>query len=118
MTEDEDEYMNRLNKTIIVLFSTGSYGMSSVHFTASHWFVRDDGRLVVSTTLQEAGEFAAGQWIAVVDDDYRQPDLAASSLTAAQHALERIADGCARGSLTMSQIARIASDGLMEVRTA
>lgn len=117
MTDTSD---GETGTVIVLITSGGSYAsMSSVHFSASRWEVsRGTGRLTVWDGEILAGEFPEGRWIAVVDDKCRQPDMNASALTAAQNALERIADGVARGSLTMGQIARLAADGLMEVRAA
>jgi len=104
--------------TTVIVLVKGNYGNNAVHFTADDWRVSAAGRLTVyAAGGVHAADFDAGQWLCVIDDRHRQPDLSTGALKAAQRALALIHEGCATGNMTFGQIARIAADGLMEVNT-
>lgn len=108
-----------LTDSLVVLVPGGQYGgMLTLRIAASSWTISTDGCLNVFAEGEDAASatFSSTSWAGVIDDQHLQPETAAGALAAARRALAQIAHGCRDGWLRdPAKIARIASDGLMEV---
>jgi hypothetical protein len=103
---------------MVVLVQATSYGLTSVRLTAASWDT-DKGHLFIrGKDGMRAAQFPPAKWAAIIDDAALMPETAAGAMLAARRALAQIADGCRDGWLTdPKRIARIASDGLLELST-